>query len=156
MGSYNRITLVGNLTRDPQLSYTSSNMPVCKFGIATNERWKDRDGNNREETCFVDCTLFGRTAETFNQYMGKGRQVLIEGRLRLDQWTSPEGDKRSKHEVIVDRFVFLGTGRGPEGGGRGDDLESQAPPRMGARRGGPGVPENAPISNGPSDDDIPF
>ena len=82
MASYNRIVLVGNLTRDPQLSYTPSNTAVCKFGIATNHKFKDRDGQQSEEVCFVDCTVFGRAGETFNQYMSKGRTVLVEGRLR--------------------------------------------------------------------------
>jgi single-strand DNA-binding protein len=117
MASYNRVVLVGNLTRDPQLSYTPANTAVCKFGIATNRAWKDRDGNTREEVCFIDCTVFGRPAETFNQYMGKGRQVLVEGRLHLDQWTTPEGQKRSKHEVVVENFTFLGGGRGGAGDG---------------------------------------
>ena len=90
---------------------------MCKFGIATNRVWKDRDGNTREEVCFVDCTVFGRGAETFNQYMGKGRQVLVEGRLHLDQWTTPEGQKRSKHEVVVENFTFLGGGRAGTGEG---------------------------------------
>ncbi|MGB2988025.1 MAG: single-stranded DNA-binding protein, partial [Phycisphaerae bacterium] len=114
MASYNRIVLVGNLTRDPQLSYTPANVAVCKFGIATNRKFKDRDGNSREEVCFVDCTLFGRGGEVFNQYMSKGRSVLVEGRLQFQQWTTPEGDKRSKHAVVVDNFTFLG-GRGVEG-----------------------------------------
>jgi single-strand DNA-binding protein len=115
MASYNRIVLLGNLTRDPQLSYTPSNTAVCKFGLATNHRFRDKEGNTREDTCFVDCTVFGRAGETFNQYMSKGRPVLIEGRLSWSQWTTPEGDKRSKHEVIVDNFQFVG------GGGRGGD-----------------------------------
>jgi single-strand DNA-binding protein len=120
MASFNRIILVGNLTRDPQLSYTPSNVAVCKFGIATNHKWKDR-----EETCFVDCTLFGKGGEVFNQYMGKGRSVLIEGRLKLDQWTTPEGDKRSKHEVIVENFTFLGGGRG-DGNAKGAEMSAAA------------------------------
>lgn len=120
MASYNRIILVGNLTRDPQLSYTPANTAVCKFGMATNHKWRDKEGNTREEVCFVDCVLFGRAGETFNQYMGKGKSVLVEGRLKLDQWTSPEGDKKSKHEVVVDNFTFLGSGgRGGDGGGGG-------------------------------------
>ncbi len=126
MASYNRIVLVGNLTRDPQLSYTASNMAVCKFGIATNHRWKDREGNAREETCFVDCTVFGRAAETFSQYMAKGRSVLVEGRLQFGQWTTPEGEKRSKHEVVVDNFIFLGGG-GPRSGGPGEGEARVAP-----------------------------
>lgn len=118
MASFNKIILVGNLTRDPQLSYTPANTAVCKFGIATNHKWRDRDGNTREEVCFVDCTVFGKAGETFNQYMKKGRPCLVEGRLKLDQWTSPEGDKRSKHEVIVDNFTFLGGGGGEGGAAR--------------------------------------
>jgi single-strand DNA-binding protein len=144
MASYNRIVLVGNLTRDPQLSYTPSNTAVCKFGIATNRTWKDRDGNSREEVCFVDCTVFARPAETFNQYMSKGRQVLVEGRLQFQQWTTPEGQKRSKHEVIVDNFTFLGRGREDAGEGAG------APATAGST--GPGNDEPPP----PSDDNIPF
>lgn len=142
MGSYNRVVLVGNLTRDPQLSYTPANTAVCKFGIATNRTFKDRDGNSREEVCFVDCTVFGRAGETFNQYMSKGRPVLVEGRLHFSQWTTPEGEKRSKHEVVVENFTFLGSGRGGEGAG--------APAAAGSAESGSGSP--AP----PSDDGIPF
>ncbi len=113
MASYNRVVLLGNLTRDPQLSFTPANTPLCKFGIATNRKWKDRDGNPQEEVCYVDCTLFGRGGEVFNQYMSKGRPVLVEGRLQFQQWSTAEGEKRSKHEVIVENFTFLG-GRGGE------------------------------------------
>lgn len=126
MASYNRIILVGNLTRDPQLSYTPANTAVCKFGIATNRRWKDREGNSREDVCFVDCVLFGRGGETFNQYMAKGRSVLVEGRLTLNQWTTPEGDKRSKHEVFVENFTFLGGGRGGEGSPGSGEVDARA------------------------------
>lgn len=143
MASFNRIVLMGNLTRDPQLSYTPANTAVCKFGLATNRKFKDRDGNAREEVCFVDCTLFGRGGEVFNQYMTKGNPVLVEGRLEFHQWTTPEGDKRSKHGVVVENFTFVG-GRGGEGGGGGADrgrvpagAEADSPPP-------------------PGDDDIPF
>ncbi len=152
MASYNRIVLMGNLTRDPQLSYTPSNTAICKFGLATNHKWKDREGNSREEVCFVDCTLFGRGGEVFNQYMSKGSPVLVEGRLSFDQWTSQEGVKRSKHEVIVENFTFVG-GRG-EGGDRGAAPAAAAPAH---------APAAAPVSGGgydqpppPTDDDIPF
>jgi len=155
MASYNRIVLLGNLTRDPQLSYTPSNTAVCKFGLATNRKWRDQSGENREETCFIDCTVFGRGGETFNQYMTKGRPVLVEGRLQFQQWTTPEGDKRSKHEVIVENFQFVG-GRGESGGG---DSEGSAGGRAPARAAapsatarGPGFDEPPP----PSDDDVPF
>ncbi len=148
MASYNRIILVGNLTRDPQLSYTPANTAVCKFGIATNRRWKDREGNSREDVCFVDCALFGRSAETFNQYMAKGRPVLVEGRLTLNQWTTPEGEKRSKHEIFVENFTFLGGGRGGEGGPPSGVVDGRA--TTGAHAGPPN-------SEPPPDaDSIPF
>jgi single-strand DNA-binding protein len=158
VASYNRIVLVGNLTRDPQLSYTPSNTAVCKFGIATNRRWKDRDGKDREDVCFVDCTIFGRAGETFNQYMRKGRTALVEGRLQLNQWTTQEGDKRSKHEVLVENFTFLdGGNRGGGEGGRGGDAGpsrqagAQAPQ---SPQGGPG-PDDFEVPMPPADD-IPF
>ena len=149
MASFNRIILVGNLTRDPQISYTPANTAVCKFGIATNRRWKDKDGNDREETCFVDCTLFGRGGETFNQYMKKGQMALVEGRLKLDQWMTPEGDKRSKHEVIVDNFTFLGGGRGGDAGGRGGDTTATGVP---VAAGSAGAYDASPTTG----DEIPF
>lgn len=145
MASYNRIVLVGNLTRDPQLSYTPSNTAVCKFGIATNRKFKDREGNSREEVCFVDCTIFGKGGEVFNQYMNKGRLILVEGRLSLNQWTTSEGDKRSKHEVMVENFTFLGGGREGSGGGQGN-------------QGNPGNQGEGSYSQPPppTDDNIPF
>jgi single-strand DNA-binding protein len=108
--SFNRVILAGNLTRDPQLSYTPNNTPVCEFGLAINRRYKDRDGNRQEEVCFVDMNAFGRQAEVLNQYMAKGRGLLVEGRLRLRQWTNREGQNRSKLDVVVENFTFLGGG----------------------------------------------
>lgn len=122
MASYNRIILVGHLTRDPVLTYTPANTAVCKFGIATNRKWKDREGNKRDEVCFVDCVLFANAAETFAKFMGVGKPVLVEGRLTFNQWTSQEGQKRSKHEVAVDNFTFLG-----DGGGKGDGAAVKRP-----------------------------
>jgi single-strand DNA-binding protein len=143
MANYNKVILAGNLTRDPQLSYTPTNTAVTEFGLAINRRWKSQSGENREETCFADCRVYGKQAETFNEYMSKGRPVLVEGRLQFQQWTAKDGSKRSKHMVIVENFQFLG---GREGGGGGggpgrsasaDDAGSDAPPP-------------------PTDDDIPF
>ena len=121
---------------------------ICKFGMATNRKWRDRDGNMREDVCFVDCTVFGQSAETFNQYMSKGRSVLVEGRLQLNQWTTPEGEKRSKHEVFVENFTFLG-GRGEVGGHPAGTTEAGEPADAGAPSGGHDAPP-------PPDDDIPF
>lgn len=154
MASYNRIVLVGNLTRDPQLSYTPSNTAVCKFGIATNRRWKDRDGKDRDDTCFVDCTLFGRGGETFNQYMKKGSMALVEGRLHLNQWTTPEGDKRSKHEVVVENFTFLGGGGGGRGGDGGTRQAGAYAPQSAGPQGA-GGPDDFEVPMPPADD-IPF
>lgn len=119
MANFNKVILAGNLTRDPQLSYTPSNTPVVEFGLAINRKWRGQDGNQREEACFVDLRAYGRQAETLNQYMSKGRALLVEGRLQYQQWTAQDGSKRSRHMVIVDTFQFLGGGGGSAGGGGG-------------------------------------
>ncbi len=108
MANYNRVILAGNLTRDPQLTYTPNNTPVVEFGMAINRKWRDQQGNQKDEVCFVDLRAYGRQAETINQYMSKGRSLLVEGRLQYQQWTATDGAKRSKHMVIVENFQFLG------------------------------------------------
>ena len=115
MAAYNKILLIGNLTRDPQLSYLPSQTPVVEFGLATNRKWTGQDGSQREETCFVDCRAFGKQAETINKYLTKGRQVFIEGRLTFDSWTAQDGTKRSKHRVTVETFQFIGSGQAGAG-----------------------------------------
>ncbi len=126
MANFNRVILAGNLTRDPELSYTASNTPVCKFGLAVNRVWNDRQTNSRrEETMFIDCTAWSRSAETINQYMRKGQPIMVEGRLQYDTWTSQDGQKRSKHSVVIDSFQFLGGPR--DGGGGGGAARSRAP-----------------------------
>lgn len=119
MASFNRVILAGNMTRDPQLSYLPSNTPVCEFGLAINRRFRDKDGNQRDEVCFVDVQAFGRTAETINQYFKKGSGILVEGRLRMREWTSKEGQKRSKLDVVVDQFSFIDSGGGGGSGSGG-------------------------------------
>ena len=113
---YNRIILVGNLTRDPELRYMPSGGAVCTTGIATNRKFKKQDGSAGEEVCFVDITFFGRTAEVANQYLKRGAKVLVEGRLKLDQWTDQNGGKRSKHSVTVDNMQMLGSRDSNQGG----------------------------------------
>jgi single-strand DNA-binding protein len=103
MASYNRVILLGNLTRDPQLKYLPNNTAVCEFGLAVNRNYRDRDGNQREDTTFVDISAFGKPAETINQYMSKGRPLLVEGRLKFDSWTAQDGGKRSKLSVVAER-----------------------------------------------------
>jgi len=107
MAGFNKIFLMGNLTRDPQLSYTPSQTAVVDFGLATNRRWTSRDGEQREDTCFVDCRAFGRLAENINKYLTKGRPVFVEGRLTFESWTTQDGAKRSRHRVTVENFQFL-------------------------------------------------
>lgn len=116
MANFNKVILAGNLTRDPQLSYLPSKTPVVEFGMAINRKWKGQDGQQREETCFVDCRAFGRTAEVINQYMSKGRPILVEGRLTFDSWEGKDGQKRSRLRVTVENFQFLGSGQGQGGG----------------------------------------
>jgi single-strand DNA-binding protein len=140
MANLNKVILAGNLTRDPELSYTPSNTAICKFGLAINRRWRDPQGESREETCFVDCTAFGRQAETINQYMRKGRGLLLEGRLQFSQWTGQDGQKRSKLAVVVERSQFLGGGRQEE------YAAGRAPAAAASRDAGPGYHE------APSDD----
>lgn len=146
MASFNKILLMGNLTRDPQLSYTPSQTAVVDFGLATNRKWNAPDGSQRDETCFVDCRAFGRMAENINKFFKKGRPILVEGRLSFDQWTGQDGVKRSKHRVTVENFTFLpGTGGGPDQADAGHGGYDEAGPPAQNRQGGP-VPE----------DEIPF
>ena len=175
MANYNKIILVGNLTRDPELRYLPSNMAVAQFGLAVNHRFKTKTGEDREEVLFIDCSCFGRGGEIINQYCKKGKQLLVEGRLKLETWEDKQGGgKRSKHTVVVDNFQFLG---GPgDGGGGGGGMgggydEDQRPPQRSApapQRGpqqqrGPAARQPQPQAEPPfgdeqefKEDDIPF
>ncbi len=109
MASYNKVILIGNVTREVELKYTQSGMAVVELGLAVNEKRKDAAGNWVDDVVFVDVTLWGRTAEVAGEYVQKGSPILIEGRLKLDQWTSQSGEKRSKLKVTGDKLVLLGT-----------------------------------------------
>ena len=147
--SFNRIILVGNLGRDPELRYTPQGTPVCSFTLATNERRKDRAGENQDVTTWFRVTLWGRQAETASQYLSKGRPVYIEGRLRVEEWTDKDGKQRYTLEVHATDMQFIG-GRGDEaGGGSGHS------PRTDSSSGG-GRPEASSGGEDISDDDIPF
>jgi len=139
MASYNKVIMMGNLTRDPQLSYLPSQTPVVEIGLASNRRWRDRDGNQKEETCFVDCRAYGKTAENISKYCKKGRPLLVEGRLTFDQWEAQDGSKRSKHRIFIENFTFVDS-RGQ------DSAESSGPNDYGNNN--PAPPKD--------DDDIPF
>ena len=107
MANYNKVLLMGNLTRDPELKRTSSDMAVAQLSIASNRRYKDKMGELKEETTFVDCEAWGKTAETMAKYLAKGRPVFVEGRLKLDQWQDKDGNNRSKLKVVIENFQFV-------------------------------------------------
>lgn len=152
MANYNKVILVGNLTRDPQMSILPSQTPVTEFGLAINRQWKGQDGQQRDETCFVDCRCYGRQAEVLNQYMSKGRPILVEGRLQFSSWEDKTGQKRNKLRVVVERFQFLG-GR-PSGEGAAP--QAAQPPVPSAPDEPTGPDEPAPPTGEAGGDDIPF
>jgi single-strand DNA-binding protein len=171
MANVNRVILIGNLTRDPQLKYLPSQTAVVEFGLATNRRFKTASGEDREEVCFVDCAAFARQAEVINQYCQKGKQIYIEGRLKFDQWEDKQGGgKRSKLSVVVENFQFLGgrdSGGGPGGasggasGGResgGEDQTQSRGPARPPQRGAAAPPSEPPFGDEPQvpDNEIPF
>jgi single-strand DNA-binding protein len=98
----------GNITRDPEVRYTPSGTAVVEFNVAVNRKWKDRSGEMKEEVNFINCIAWGKTAENINQYFQKGSPILIEGRIKVDQWEDPDGKKRSKTKVLIERFNFCG------------------------------------------------
>ncbi|QDD68211.1 single-stranded DNA-binding protein [Caminibacter pacificus] len=107
---FNKVILIGNLTRDPELKYTPSGTAITKFGLATNRKYKDNlTGEEKQEVMFIDITLFGRSAEIANQYLKKGNKVLIEGRLILESWVDSTGQKRNKHSIVAEKVQFLST-----------------------------------------------
>ncbi len=158
MASYNKVILIGNLTRDPELRYTPSGTAIAKIGLAVNRSWRTETGETREETTFVDVDAFGKQAETIGQYLRKGRPILVEGRLRLDQWDDKQtGQKRSRLGVVLELFRFLDSAQGRDGGGA-----APPPPRPPASNysapasaaGAAGAAGDA--SMPPEDDDVPF
>jgi len=130
---YNRIILVGNLTRDPEYKQLSSGQGICRLGIATNRQFPNRQtGAMVQEVCYIDIDVWGAQAESCRQYLSKGRPVLIEGRLKFDSWDDQSsGQKRSKHSVVADRVVFLGTGADAEQGAseKGGSVDLDMMPR---------------------------
>ena len=149
MASYNRVVLVGNLTRDPELRYISSGTAVTEIGLAVNDRRKNQSGEWVDETQFIDITLWARTAEVASEYLSKGSSVLIEGRLKLDRWEK-DGHKHSKLRVVGEKMQMLGGRSGGTAGGSGGGPSSSATASA-------GVTDNAPaIDSEPPPDDIPF
>jgi single-strand DNA-binding protein len=155
MANYNKVILIGNLTRDPELRYTPKGMAIAKIGIAVNRSWRDSaSGEQKEEVTFVDVDAFGKQAETLGQYMKKGRPILIEGRLRLDSWEDKQtNQKRSKLGVVLESFQFLDY-RGAEDGVPGTLRPKPSPPPPGASPNSTPAPEGE--EGAPGEDDVPF
>ena len=147
MANLNKVMLIGNMTRDPQLSYLPSQTPVVEFGLAISRRYKKQDGSQGEDVCFVDCQMFGKRAEVINQYLKKGDPIFVEGRLKFDSWEK-DGQKRSKLRVFVENFEFLG--KGSSGGGQGSGNQA------GGHQSAPNSPAPEAPHGGGMDDDIPF
>lgn len=156
MASFNKVILLGNLTRDPQLSYLPSQTAVVEIGLAVNRKFKKQDGSQGEEVCFVDCQMFGKRAEVINKYCKKGNPLFVEGRLKFDSWQGQDGTKRSKLRVMVENFEFMGGGGGGNGGGNrnqgGGDYNGGQSGQSGQGGGGYDAGGPGPIA----DDDIPF
>lgn len=154
MANLNRVLLIGNLTRDPELRVTPKGTSICQFGLAVNRTFKDGAGQSREETTFIDIEAWGRQGEVISKYCSKGRPLFVEGRLRFDQWEDKNsGQKRSRLSVVLENFQFIG-GRGDGegenggGGGAGASPERHSPP--------PRAPKPAPAQEDNLDEDVPF
>ena len=140
MASFNRVMLMGNLTRNPELKYTPSGTAVTDLGLAVNESFKNKAGETVEQTCFVDVVVWGRQAETASEFLRKGSPAFIEGRLQFDQWENQEGEKRSKLRVRAERVQFLSSGA--SNGNNSSEFQADS---------GKVTPEDS-----SSDDDVPF
>jgi single-strand DNA-binding protein len=141
MANLNKVMLIGRLTKDPELRFTPQGTAVTDVSIAVNRVSRNADGTSREETCFVDVTVWGKQAESTAEYVKKGREIFIEGRLTLDRWEDKQsGQKRSKLKVVAERVQFLGGRRDDSGGGGGQDAPADDVPAEGGDQGGGDVP----------------
>lgn len=148
MANFNKVFLMGNLTRDPEVRTTPTGMKIAKFGMAVNRRFRTRDNEAREETTFVDLDAFGNQAEIIERYCQKGSPLFVEGRLRLDQWETQNGEKRSKLGIVVENFQFLG-------GGSSQERSDEGRPAQG--NSGSSVQESSSSGGDTFDDDeVPF
>jgi single-strand DNA-binding protein len=155
MASFNKVILIGNLTRDPELRYTPKGMAIAQIGLAVNRTWRNEAGESKEEVTFLNVDAFGKQAELLAQYMKKGSPLFMEGRLKLDQWDDKTtGQKRSQIKIVLEGFQFIGGGQNRAGSGEpnGDD----APPARAPRPAAVAKPENTDEPPAPDDDDVPF
>ena len=153
MANFNKVILIGNLTRDPELRYTPKGTAIAKIGLAINRTWKTETRETKEEVTFVDIDAFGRQAETLGQYMKKGRPIMIEGQLKLDTWDDKQtNQKRSRLGVVMETFQFLDFNKSAEGTGAPLPPKSRQPQSAGSETEPP--PPDAAAS--PEEDDVPF
>jgi single-strand DNA-binding protein len=170
MASYNKVILMGNLTRDPEIGQLPNGTTVCEFTLAVNRRWKDSQDQTREETLFIDCTSFGKQGQAIADHLRKGRPVHVEGHLKLDTWEAQDGSKRSKVRMILESFRFIDGGRDDEGAPSAADRQPQSretgnaaprkngkakrqPATAGAARAASATGDEAPADDGK---DLPF
>ena len=160
MANFNKVILAGNMTRDPELRYTPKGTAIAKFGLAINRNWTGEDGQKREEVTFVDVDAFGKQAEVIGQYLRKGRPVLVEGRLKLDQWDDKQtGQKRSRLGVVLESFSFLDSGNRDEAAansGGAPRPATAAPIARPARPAATAPPSEPGPDEPPQGDDVPF
>jgi len=159
MQGFNKVIIAGNLTRDPELRYTPTGLAIAKFGLAVNRRWKDQNGEQKEETTFVDVDAFGKQAELIGQYLKKGRPLLVEGRLRLDTWEDKQTQqKKSKLGVVLEGMTFLDSGSTREGGGdfSGGTGATPAPRPTRPQQSAPPPGNSDTGGMPPEEDDVPF
>ena len=119
MANLNKVMMIGRLTRDPELRYLPNGTPKAELRLATSREWKSREGENKKDVCYIDITVWSRQAETVKQYLRKGSQIFVEGRLSFDEWEGKDGQRRSKHEIVADRVQFLDRAGAGNGGGGG-------------------------------------
>lgn len=165
MASFNKVILMGNLTRDPETRVTAGGLTICKLGLATSRVFSTKDGERREETTFVDIDAFGKQAEVITKYMRKGRPIMVEGRLKLDQWETNDGQKRNKLCVVLENFQFIGgrddadSSGGSSSGSSGGAYEQSSPPRRESKPSADGAAagnKDFSADGDTLDEDVPF
>ena len=164
MASFNKVILMGNLTRDPETRVTATGLTICKLGLAVSRVYSTKDGERKEETTFVDIDAFGKQAEVITKYMRKGKPIMIEGRLRLDQWEGQDGQKRSKMNVVLETFQFVGSRDDGDGSSSNSSSSSSSSSSSGgyekssppARESKPAAESNFNSDDDTLDEDVPF
>jgi single-strand DNA-binding protein len=159
MASVNKVIVIGNLGKDPELRYTPGGQAVCDLSVATTDQWTDKGGERKEQTEWHRVVVWGKQAENCSQYLTKGRQVYVEGRLRTRQWDDKDGNKRYTTEIVAQTVQFLGGGRGEGGGARERAPAGERPQRRESAGEGGGPPDDfggGPPGGAMADDDIPF